>query len=238
MLKSLLWKEWREQRWKLAFGCVMLMGVCAIGLHSRMTDEVGLLLIVCLAGANAIPLLAAMGIAATDREERSLNFTLALPCSRQKIFCAKFLIALLICIGPLLGAALVWALMADENFASVQTLQLFLIGLWLAVALLIWTAALAMRQPTEARVGLVGLGVVLFWIFSIVFGVMITSDRQLIIRLLQPFNPFFVFLAFDSMGLENNLPRHLMALWQQALLLIALTLWAIRRFNALGRIMK
>ena len=34
MTSALLWKEWYEQRWKLAFGCVLLVGYTATGLSS------------------------------------------------------------------------------------------------------------------------------------------------------------------------------------------------------------
>ena len=41
MIRKLLWKEWHEQRWKAAFGCVILMAFTAIGLKTRLVpDEV------------------------------------------------------------------------------------------------------------------------------------------------------------------------------------------------------
>lgn len=40
MTRALLWKEWREQRWKMAFGRVMLCGFCAIGLQTRLIPDV------------------------------------------------------------------------------------------------------------------------------------------------------------------------------------------------------
>ena len=41
MIAKLIWKEWREHRWKLALGCVVLMGFTLIALQARMVrDEI------------------------------------------------------------------------------------------------------------------------------------------------------------------------------------------------------
>jgi hypothetical protein len=39
MMRSLIWKEWHEQRWQLAFGCVMLMSFAAIALRARLVSD-------------------------------------------------------------------------------------------------------------------------------------------------------------------------------------------------------
>ena len=39
IIPSLLWKEWHEQRWKLALACVMLMGYTAVALRTRVVPD-------------------------------------------------------------------------------------------------------------------------------------------------------------------------------------------------------
>ena len=40
LVRRLLWKEWREQRWKLGFGCLLLAAFALVGLRSRaVADE-------------------------------------------------------------------------------------------------------------------------------------------------------------------------------------------------------
>ena len=43
-----------------------------------------------------------------------------------------------------------------------------LAGLWISAHLLVWTVAFGMRQPTEARVGMVGLGVCVGWVVYLI----------------------------------------------------------------------
>src|SRR5689334_8801214 len=38
-MRSLLWKEWHEQSWKLAFGCVVLAALAVIGLRARVVAD-------------------------------------------------------------------------------------------------------------------------------------------------------------------------------------------------------
>jgi len=39
MLRALLWKEWHEQRWRVALATVWLLGMSAIGLKTRILPD-------------------------------------------------------------------------------------------------------------------------------------------------------------------------------------------------------
>ena len=57
VLASLLWKEGCEQRWKLAFGCVILTGLMAVGLRVRILPDREVLYLVLFVGALLLPVL-------------------------------------------------------------------------------------------------------------------------------------------------------------------------------------
>src|SRR5947208_15156442 len=60
-MTNLLWKEWHEQRWKLAYGCLMLCAFALIGMRCRVVADETLLTWVCFLGITLLPILASMG---------------------------------------------------------------------------------------------------------------------------------------------------------------------------------
>ena len=164
MLKSLLWKEWREQRWRMAFGCVLLGGYCAIGLRARMLPDALMLMSSVVFGGIFIPLLAAMGVIGSERETGSLPFLMALPATPRRILAVKTASALVVAVVPIIAALIVSLAIAGERELPMHRIALlFAVNGWLAFHVVVWTLAWGIRQPTEARVGLVGLAVLLLW---------------------------------------------------------------------------
>ena len=79
MVRSLFWKEWHEQRWKLGFGSIILMSFAAISLRARlMPDEDVVVTVVAIAGL-LLPVLVSMGLVAPERADGSLRSLRALP---------------------------------------------------------------------------------------------------------------------------------------------------------------
>ena len=79
IVRSLLWKEWHEQRWKLAFGSVILMGLVSVGLQARLLPDRDILLLAIFVGSYLLPVFVAMGLVAAEQGEGSLHTLLALP---------------------------------------------------------------------------------------------------------------------------------------------------------------
>src|SRR5687767_3135298 len=107
MWQSLIWKEWREQRWKLGFGCVLLMGFTLVGLRTRISPDEGIIGMVTFFGALLLPVLNAMGLVAAERDEGSLQTLLRLPISPKRIFLVKTAMGAIVAAAPFLACALI-----------------------------------------------------------------------------------------------------------------------------------
>ena len=225
MLKSLLWKEWREQRWKLAFGCVLLGGGCLIALRARMLEDSASLAIALMVGMVLMTLIVSMGIVATDREQRNLPFQFGLPCSSALLFAVKITVGLIVSLFPLLCALALWALFAGSGLEHIELRSIMFLTCWWNLSTVIWTTAFGVRQPTEARVGMVGIGILGFWFCSWIF----------LQGILGRTNDFFLALFFNPLILLYD-PDDLRLIQMQALLLCALLFWSFRRFKKLGGI--
>jgi len=170
MWRSLVWKEWHEQRWKLAFGCVLLMGFTAVGLHSRMTEDSTILALAGYFGVLILPLFTSMSLVAAERSENSINTLLSLPARTSVIFSAKMVIGILVTAVPLIGSAVISLLMAGEReYLTSQIIQYYTLMLMAAAFAFVWVAVFSLRQPTEARAGLAGIAVIGVW-FMVISG--------------------------------------------------------------------
>ncbi len=164
MDRQLLWKEWTEHRWKMALGCVLLMGLAWIGLRTRVIPDEGIYAICIIIGAGLMPLFVAMGVTGTDQSENSLGFLLSLPVSSARVFKAKLLVATLVVLVPLLGSLVVCLLLsAGREFRVALLLWGYGVGIWFGLQLLIWTVAFGIRARSETGVATAGLLVVFFW---------------------------------------------------------------------------
>ena len=166
-MMSLIWKEWHEQRWKLAFGALVLSAFALIGLRTRVVADETLLTWVCFLGIMLLPILTAMGLVPAERQEGTIQSLLALPVSSRRIFVAKTILGLAVCAGPLVCAAIVSILVAGgRELSGREMIDLYLRSIAAAVVLFAWMFALTIRLPTEARAGLLAVGVLIFWLLA------------------------------------------------------------------------
>ena len=167
IVRSLLWKEWHEQRWKLAFGSVILMGLVSVGLQARLLPDRDILLLAIFVGSYLLPVFVAMGLVAAEQGEGSLHTLLALPLRPWIMLGVKLSVGVAACIAPLAASAALACLMAGGREVPVAGI---LAGhgaaAVIAMCVLVWTISFSIRQPTEARAGLMGLAVVLVLVLS------------------------------------------------------------------------
>lgn len=160
MMRSLLWKEWHEQGWRIAFGCVMVGAFTAIGLNVRILPDEAIIVFTMLFGAFLMPLLMAMGLISPEHSDGTLAALFALPAAPWKSLTAKLLFGALGCLLPLtIAAAITAAVAGDRELDTRRWLTLYVGASVFASVFLLWIVLLGARQPTEARVGLVGIAV-------------------------------------------------------------------------------
>jgi ABC-type transport system involved in multi-copper enzyme maturation permease subunit len=174
--RSLVWKEWREQRWVLA----LMMAGCTtfpLILTAFYQDWNTFLMCGALMVGFCVPATAMFvgaGIAARERSQRTLGFLQALPSSTRNAAVAKLLVASAAVMAPSVLACLVLGAIhflrpLDSPFDPFRN-DLSSLGVGAlfsgaaAVSLLIWMAAAGVNHVDELRAGAIGLLVVaLVW---------------------------------------------------------------------------
>ncbi len=232
--RNLFWKEWHEQRWRMAFGCVLMSALPALGLMARVVPDEAVVTVAMLVGSVLLPIFAAMGLIAPERSERTLGSLLVLPVSSRTVLSVKTVVGLATCLAPLACATIVSLFMAGGRelssghiFMACQGSAVF------ACLVLVWTLAFSVRQSTEARVGLVGMGVVAAWVMLTMFMHMFwLMGQQALVEepIVRAANPVLLLEA----GFRRNWPSGY-DLLLQGLLAVCLLWWAGRRVRQPGR---
>jgi ABC-type transport system involved in multi-copper enzyme maturation permease subunit len=227
MIRQLLWKEWREQRWKLAFGVVILVGFTAVGLRTRILPDDAVVTLGAGFGGIAFALLAVMGTVAADRYEGTLGQLLALPVRSWVVLLVKTVVGLAVCLGPLVAASILAVFTVGGREVSVSAMgDRYLVCAALATALFIWALAFGIRQPSEARAALAALGVGAAWLLSMVLLEIARQSSAPVIK-----------VAADGLGYLSPFGASYWRTWPsghllvQAAIAVALWLWAARRFS-------
>lgn len=158
-MRSLLWKEWHEQSWKLAFSCVLLAAIAAIGLHSRIISDAETLLGTCFV-ALLLPIFYCSGLISAERAEGSFESLVALPVVPRKILLAKTILGIGQCAIPLLVAMAIGLFIAgNREVDSRYIISLHAHTIFAASVLLLWMLAFTSQLPSETRAALVSLGI-------------------------------------------------------------------------------
>ncbi len=175
MLKAILWKEWREQRWKMVFGAVMLLFVEGVLFATQLTSEGEIVIVIWVFGGLLFALYSAMGVFAPEWMQRTTTFLGARPIQAWKVFLVKWLVGWLNFAVPLLLCSFIVMLRvwfySDRSIYvnSSGVLRGTLSALAATTMFYTLTCCLAPRKSSEALVGFVGLMVALILILHAVF---------------------------------------------------------------------
>ena len=228
-MRSLLWKEWHEQRWKLAFGSLILAAFAFIGLRARVIADEQLVQWVCFLAIALLPVLASTGLIPAERDDGTLETLLSLPVNASRIFAVKTAIGVLLAAGPLLVAGAVSLAVAggrEISAADIATLYLRTTATTLALFFLMFT--LTVRLPNETRASLITLALLIMSLLVTLAIVDSNNDYQRAHSPLWLISPF-VFLV--SRGTETpGAGLRLGAALVQAAVALLLWLWAARQF--------
>ena len=165
MWRSLVWKEWHEQRWRLSFGVFLLGMFTLIGLRTRiMPDEQIIIMGTMMIGGMLFPLMVSMGLVAPERADGTIVRLLALPVPAWKVLAAKGVVGAAVCVAPIVVSTGIAAVIAgDREMSREQFWGMHGIAVVLSLAMFAWLTAASVRQPSEARAGLVGAGFIVGW---------------------------------------------------------------------------
>lgn len=165
MLKALLWKEWHEQRWRVALATVWLLGMTAIGLKTRILPDLAILIVIWVPTALVLPVFLGMGLFASERRAGTLSFLMVQPVQRKSLLTAKAMVGLLAYMAPLLIGGIVVCLAVGGREASAADLagRIAVIAVFGAV-LFVWQLLAGLRCRREETYILASAIVVGFWI--------------------------------------------------------------------------
>ena len=242
-IKSLLWKEWHEQRWKAAFAAAILIAFTAIGLMTRMLGDGEIIIMSGIFAAIIYPVLVTMGLVATERADRTFGSLMVLPERPWRILAVKVVVGMAVLGIPIVLAATVAFVMAGRHKTQIdEYLMVYFSIFWIGLQFMIWTLAFGIGQPSAARVGLVGVGVFIGWILwwnlfdTYFFNMSDLHTRPLHLELLWLFHPWCSFgiqdkwdmLRVSRFGVRTLLIEHIITM----LVLFFGTAW---RFGRMAR---
>jgi ABC-type transport system involved in multi-copper enzyme maturation permease subunit len=236
-MRKLIWKEWREQSWKLGFGCVVLGALAVIGLQARIVADETIMMCVCFLGLTLLPVLSSTGLIPAERAEGSLESLLSLPIAPWKILAVKTAMGVLLCAVPMLLAAGASVYMAGgREMTTAAIVDLYGRSALTALSLFIWMLALTAHLPSEARAGLVGLGILIFWMLA-TMGLSVgpvedyafQHESGIVQRTLLAASPLAFVYRFDTYSAGARPPTMAMAAGIQVL--VGAALWACARFQ-------
>jgi ABC-type transport system involved in cytochrome c biogenesis permease component len=220
------WKEWREQRWKTAFGTVMVLAFAGSIVSSRVMtarEAAGVIWIFCIL---LLPLYSAMGVFAPEHECGTLAFLASKPLRPARVFLAKWFFGWLNVMAPMLACAALALLLDRQRLHLPVDLWLAVCATSLATIYYTMTCCLAPRRASEAQVGFCGillaLGCFLHMIIIAHWTPHLGDDPSLARMILGGLNPLF---AFKNMIQNYSDPTLSTVLAIEQCALFALLMW-------------
>jgi hypothetical protein len=199
---SLVWKEWREHRWKLAWLTAIYIVTIFIAGSAMDDAHFGLFGAASVTFIVMVPLtsmIVAMGIAAGEQGRGTIGFLQALPTRMARPAAAKIAMATVTVIAPGIIAVAVTYLLARLMYREVAEqgaaydLQMYgtswgleswyaaralAVGLG-GVSILLWVAAASVNRSDEVRAGAVSLLVIMVvWSGVVLAGFGLSQDGQ------------------------------------------------------------
>jgi ABC-type transport system involved in multi-copper enzyme maturation permease subunit len=232
MFRSLVWKEWHEQRWRLWFGVFLVGMFTLIGLRTRIMPDEQIVILTIMIGGMGLPLMVAMGLVAAERAEGTIVRLMALPVPPWKVIAAKGLVGGMVCLAPIFTSAAIAMLMAgDRELSWSELVGLYAMAIGVTLAMFSWLTAASVRQPSEARAAMWGIGVVAFWSVVIALSAMWQTSEATDVELWTAASSPFGFIL-----LKDGSPPRAIVVGIQLVSLAALWWWSGKRIGKSGKV--
>lgn len=102
MFLKLLWKEWKENLWKLMFCCVAGVGFTAILFRMRIIPDMQTCYAISVLQMFVVPVIYSLDIFSGEMSNKTIHLLFKIPVERWKIFFSKYLVSII-------GMAIVFA---------------------------------------------------------------------------------------------------------------------------------
>jgi hypothetical protein len=233
MLKALFWKEWQEQRWRLALACIGLIGFTAIGLKTRILPDSDIITITLLLSVLILPAFAGMGLLASEHGAGTFKHLLAQPIPRWKLLLSKVGMGLMSYTAPILVTCVVVCLtVGGRELPTARLLATYVAFSAFGVLVLAWSLLIGIRCPRDDLYILVNIVVLVAWCVQ----GLIVDEFELTRRLGQwvwNMNPFALIELLD--GPSPTVQECLLVITVQGVVLLGLGYGVWFRFNRINR---
>lgn len=234
---ALVRKELHESWSALLLGCFIVGGITALGLQSRIFEDTAVIVSALFGGAIMFPLMVAMGVVAPERAEGSIQTLLRLPMPPWVVLALKTAVAVVITLTPMaLSLVVARQIAGDREVEPALFYALYASAALVALNLLIWTVSVGIDQPSEARVGMVGIALLV--LLMLIAGIAESLFTNQTLHSVLPWTPFGFIEALQGSvpPRRERIPDKLMATaWRQIVVLGVVWLFAAWRFSRPGR---
>ncbi|HBG77596.1 MAG TPA: hypothetical protein DDW84_01930 [Phycisphaerales bacterium] len=235
MIEPLLWKEWHEQRWKLAFGTVMLVFFTGAFFAAKLTSDREVVVVVWGLGGLVLSLYSAMGAFAPEVTYRTKLFLFAKPAELWKSFFCKWFFGWLNFAVPMVLCSAILALITllrqdGSSFALKYVIRGTFAVVCTGTMFYSMTCCFAPAKGGEAAVGITGLLILLVSLFHGMFIDIVgrISDCPELLREIIVFISPFTWLHI--MGRIYNM-RTSVLITEQAIIFIVTILIGLRKWR-------
>jgi ABC-type transport system involved in multi-copper enzyme maturation permease subunit len=92
-MRRLLWKEWRENQWKLGFCVGVSLAFTTLLFRLRIFPDLQNAFFISLVQTIVVPVVFALDLFSGEMSNRTIHLLFKIPVPRWKIFFAKYLVA-------------------------------------------------------------------------------------------------------------------------------------------------
>jgi ABC-type transport system involved in multi-copper enzyme maturation permease subunit len=192
----LLWKEWKENLWKLCFCGLASVVFTAMLFRMRIIPDVANCVLISFIQVFAVPLIYSLDIFSGEISNRTVHLLFKIPVPRWMLFFSKYLISALGIILIFLVSGVLMEFMARGREA--QILYLLKINLLYGTAALIlftWFCAFGCQSRSEAGSLVVMFGVFIGW------GIVLLWSNLCEVTWIERFIPYsLMLLKFPKIG--------------------------------------
>lgn len=170
MFRRLLWKEWRENLWKLVFCGAVSAAFTALLFRIRLFPDSANAVAISFVQMLAVPIVYALDIFSGEMSNRTIHLLFKFPVPRWKIFFSKYLISIGGMIAVFLVSGLLMELIAQGRETDIGFLLKVNASFGVAALILFtWFCGFGAQSRSEAGSltalfgVMIGWGIVLFW---------------------------------------------------------------------------
>ncbi len=164
MFAQLIWKEWRENLWKLCFGGAVSVAFTILLFRIRLFPDSAVCVVISFAQMLVVPVVYALDIFSGEMSNRTIHLLFKFPVPRWKIFFSKYLVSIGGMIAIFLTSGLLMELMSQGRETETGFLLKMNASFGVTVLLLFtWFCAFGAQSHSEAGSLVAMFGVFIGW---------------------------------------------------------------------------